>query len=159
MITTALMVVIATVVVLALIVMPVVTTKYHIQRYLAVEYKYSNAEMMMLELMAYPEIRRGLGLYAAGLDSKADAAGGAFDKGSLEAEVAGVLDKLVPAGGCYALYYDSQPYGMDSSWTTIVARDKAADGSECNTADLASTGKAFVPLPQGSQAMLVLRTL
>jgi hypothetical protein len=159
MITTALMWVIVTVVTIALIVLPVVTTKFHIQRYLAVEYKYSNSEMMMLELLAYPDIRHELGLYVSDLKTNDDAASGTFDRDVLKTKVSGVLDKLVPDGGCYALYYGS-PSGSEDSWATILARDKAADGSVCKTADLLSKAKAFVPLPQGSaQIMLVLKTL
>jgi len=159
MITIALMGVIVTVVAIALIVLPIVTTKFHIQRYLGIEYKYNNAEMMMLELLAYPEIRRGLGMYAVDLGTRTDAAGGAFDRDALKAKVSGVLDKIVPDGGCYAMYYGS-PSDSEGSWTMMLARDKAADGSACVAGDLTSKAKAFVPLPQGSaQIMLVLKTL
>jgi len=159
--TIALMAVIATVVAIAMIMMPIVTTKFTIKRYLEVEYKYNNAEMMMLELLSYPEIRHGFGGYASGLDTNPDAAGGPFDREAFPKDVSDVLDKLVPDGGCYALYYDAQPYSADDSgWTTIVKRGNDASGTACNVDDLLSVGKAFVPLPQGNpQVMLILKTL
>jgi len=162
MLTIALMGVIVTVVTILMIVIPVVTTKYHIQHYLEVEYKYNNAEMIMLGLVSYADIRHGLGLYVAGLDSNANAAGGAFDKAALAAKVSAVLDKLVPEGGCYALYYDTQPYGLsEDSWTLITKREKEAAGGEaCDLANLLSTARTFLPVPQGdAQVMLVLKTL
>jgi hypothetical protein len=159
--TIALMAVVATVVIIAMIMMPIVTTKYTIQRYLEVEYKYNNAEMVMLELLSYPEIRHGLGVYASGLDKNLNAADGPFDTEAFPKDVSGVLDKLVPDGGCYALYYDALPYSTDDSgWTTIVKRDNDASGAVCNVADLGSVGKAFLPMPQGNpQVMLILKTL
>lgn len=158
--TIALIGVIATVIVVALIMIPITTTKFYIQRYLQVEYNYNNAEMVMLELLSYPDIRHDIGLYAAGLGSKANAAGGAFDKAALAAKVSAVLDKLIPDGGCYAIYYDAQPYSSDATgWTIIAKRGNDATGAACNTADLGSVGRAFLPLPQGNpQVMLILKT-
>ena len=159
--TIALMAVVATVVAIAMIMLPIVTTKFTIQRYLGIEYKYNNAELVILELLSYPEIRHDLGIYASGLDTRTDAADGPFDKTTFPKDVSGVLDKLVPEGGCYALYYAVPPYSAsDSGWTPIVNRIADASGTACNAADLGSVGKAFIPLPQGApQVMLILKTL
>jgi len=157
----ALIGVIATVVTIIMIVVPIVTTKLHIQRYLQVEYKYNNAEMAMLGLVSYADIRHDLGLYVAGMSSNNQAAGSAFVRDALGTKVAAVLDKLVPEGGCYALYYDTQPYGTnEDSWTLITKREKEAGGEACDPANLLSTARTFLPLPQGdAQVMLVLKTL
>jgi hypothetical protein len=152
-----------TIVMALMIVVPVLTLKLNIQHFLDIEYKYANSEMMMLEMLSYEDIRNDIGLYASGLSDNGAAAGGGFSKGTLAAKVAGVLDKLSPDGGCWALYYDAPPYSSsESSWTMITMRDRegfSADGPECNATDMSSVSRAFVPGPQsGPQVMLVLRT-
>lgn len=158
--TIALMTVIATVVAIAMIVLPIVTTKYTIQRYLQVEYNYNNAELTMLELLSYPEIRHGLGLYASGMITESNAADGPFYEETFPTKVSDVLDKLVPDGGCYALYYAVPPYSTsDSGWTLIVNRAKDASENACDMTASGSVGKAFLPMPQdNAQVMMILKT-
>jgi len=160
-ITIAIMGIVVTLVAILMVVIPVVTTKYHIQRYLQIEYKYNNAEMIVLNLLSYSDIRHDLGLYVSGLLTNAQAAGAPFNREALPAKLSGMLDKMVPDGGCYALYYDVQPYSsQEGDWTLITKRDNEASGAACKVDDLLNVGVAFVPVPQGEpQIILVLKTL
>lgn len=83
---------------------PVTFLKIHITNSVKIEYKHTNADLVLMNLLSHPDIIRDTNLYISGLESNELSSTGNFNREDFETKVEEVLDKMV-SSGCYKLYY------------------------------------------------------
>ncbi len=124
-------------IIVLMIVAPLSLLKLYIKRTLITEYKYTNADLALVELLSYPEIRKDIMLYVSGLDG--------VDEASLKSDISSVLDNLI-SSGCYKLYYYS---GSEN----IILLDKEGESINGETCETKYFAKTFVITPYGQPSV------
>ncbi len=147
-ISTPLIGIIVLVTIILFIAIPVLFLKINIVNILKIEYKYSNADMALLELLSYPDVRRDMSLYLSDLDSN-EYSVSKFDKKTFENKVENTLDKLV-SSGCYKLYYKT-----DTSSDKLIV-DKTGEKIGGKTCEPRYLAKTFVLTPYGKNPVKLM---
>lgn len=135
-----LMGIVLVVVILIMIAVPIAFLHIHLNRAVKIEYKRSNADMALLGLLSYPDVRQDMSFYVSGLDTN-EHSNDEFDKEAFETKVESLLDTMV--GECYKLTYQ-----VSSSSTSPII-DKTENEANVESCEPGYLAKTFVVMPYG----------